>query len=108
MTTDEQFSPLFFLHKSPFFSYVHNLVMGEGVTKPISGERVIVTKLMLKCMSVVQPNYQIAAAAGLHPTTLSQYARGVKPIKADHLVALCRVFECEPEDLLGDIEVEIA
>ena len=68
----------------------------------------MVTRLMLKCMSVQQPNYQIAAAAGLHPTTLSQYSRGKKDISAKHLIALCRLFECEPDDLIGTIEVEIA
>jgi hypothetical protein len=76
--------------------------------KPGSGERVIVTKLMLKLMSTDVPNYVVAAAAKIHPTTLSLYARGKKPISAAHLIALQRVFECEPDDLIGEIEVEIA
>ena len=76
--------------------------------KPRSGERVMVTRLMLKCMSVQQPNYQIAAAAGIHPTTLSQYARGVKPISSKHLLALCALFECDPDAIMGTVEVEIA
>lgn len=77
-------------------------------TNPQSGERVIVTRLMLKLMSVQQPNYQIAAAAGIHPTTLSEYSRGKKDISAKHLVALTKLFECEPEEIMGSVEVEIA
>ncbi len=78
------------------------------MTKPESGEIVTVTKLMLKLMSVQQPNYQIAAAAHIHPTTLSEYSRGKKPIAAKHLVALCNLFECEPDELIGSVDVEIA
>lgn len=74
-------------------------------TRP--GERVVITKLMLKLMRVEQPNYQIAAAAHIHPTTLSQYARGQKPISARHLIALCKLFACQPDDLIGDVEVEV-
>jgi transcriptional regulator with XRE-family HTH domain len=62
---------------------------------------------MLKLQQIEQPNYQIAAAAKIHPTTLSQYARGTKPISASHLIALCRLFECDAEDLLGNVEVEV-
>jgi hypothetical protein len=63
---------------------------------------------MFKLMAIQQPNYQIAAAAEIHPTTLSMYARGTKPISAKHLVQLTRLFECDAEELLGTMEVEIA
>lgn len=76
--------------------------------KPQSGDHVVITKLMLKLMSIEQANYKIAAAAGIHPTTLSNYARGTKDISAKHLIALCRLFECEPDDVMGQVEVEIA
>lgn len=74
---------------------------------PKTGDRVTITKLMLKLQSISRPNYKIAAALDIHPTTLSLYARGKKDISAAHLVSMCRFFECEPEDLLGDIVVEI-
>ncbi len=62
---------------------------------------------MLKLQQVEQPNYVIAAAAKIHPTTLSQYARGKKPISASHLISLCRLFECDADDLIGNVEVEV-
>lgn len=74
---------------------------------PKTGDRVVITKLMLKLQSISRPNYQIAAALAIHPTTLSLYARGKKDISASHLITMCKFFECEPEDLLGNIEVEI-
>jgi hypothetical protein len=73
----------------------------------MANERVIITKLMLKLQQVEQPNYMIAAVAHIHPTTLSQYARGLKPISAKHLVALCALFECQPDELLGETLVEV-
>jgi hypothetical protein len=72
------------------------------------GDRVVVTKLQLKLQAQRQPAYVVGAACGIHPTTLSFYARGIKPITAKHLVALCQLFECESEDILGTIEVEVA
>lgn len=69
--------------------------------------RVVITRLMLKLQQIEQPNYQIAAAANIHPTTLSLYARGKKPISAGHLVSLCRLFQCEAEELIGNVEVEV-
>lgn len=72
-----------------------------------TGDRVTITKLMLKLQSISRPNYQIAAALGIHPTTLSLYARGKKDISAAHLVSMCKFFECDAEELMGDIVVEI-
>lgn len=73
-----------------------------------SGEKVVITKLMLKLQTTSQPNYVIGAACGIHPTTLSFYARGIKPISAKHLIALCKLFECEADELVGNVTVEIA
>lgn len=83
-------------------------VLARAMPKHESGDRVVVTRLMLKLMSTEQPNYIIGAAAKIHPTTLSQYARGQKEISSKHLIALCKLFECEPDELLGEQEVEIA
>jgi len=63
---------------------------------------------MLRLLRCEDQNYVIAAAAGIHPSTLSQYARGHLPIAAHHLVSLCKLFQCEPEELMGEVEVEIA
>jgi DNA-binding Xre family transcriptional regulator len=64
-----------------------------------------ITKLKRLLMSVPRPQYQIAALAGIHPSTLSMYARGQALILDKHLVALCDLFQCEPEDVLGFVEI---
>jgi transcriptional regulator with XRE-family HTH domain len=72
-------------------------------------ERVIkVTRLKLYMLSVDQRDYEIAAAAGIAPATLSQYARGAKEISAKHLVALCDLFGTEPDAIMGWQEVVVA
>ena len=71
------------------------------------GDRVFITKLMYKLLQCSEHNYIIAAAARINPYTLSRYARGHQPISAPHLIALCRLFECEPEELIGEMEVEL-
>lgn len=72
-----------------------------------SGDRVVITKLMLKLQTTSEPNYKIAAAADMHPTTLSLYARGKQEISPKHMISLCKLFECEPEELIGNVTVEI-
>jgi DNA-binding Xre family transcriptional regulator len=76
--------------------------------RPVSGTRMRITRLRYKLLSIEQPNYEIAAAAHIHPTVLSDYAQGKKDISVKHLRALCDLFECEPEEIMGTIEVEIA
>lgn len=62
---------------------------------------------MLKLQSIEQPNYKVAAAADIHPSTLSEYARGIRPISAKNLISLCKLFQCEPDDIIGTVTVEI-
>lgn len=59
------------------------------------------TKLRAKVLRVPQPQYQIAALAGIHPSTFSLYVTGQQAIKDKHLIALCNLFRCEPEEILG-------
>lgn len=63
-----------------------------------------VTKLRVKVLSVPQPQYQIAAIAGIHPSTMSAYVKGDRDILDKHLVALCDLFDCEPEEIIGDVD----
>jgi transcriptional regulator with XRE-family HTH domain len=76
--------------------------------RPVSGTRVRITRLRYKLLSIEQPDYQIAAAAHIHPTTLSNYAQGKKDLSPKHLRALCELLSCEPEEIMGSMEVEIA
>lgn len=54
-----------------------------------------------------EPQYMIAARAGMSPTRLSEYCLMQRDIPAKHLVSLCEVLECEPELLLGKVETEV-
>lgn len=69
--------------------------------------RVVITRLMYRIQQIDKPNYVVAGILDIHPTTLSRYARGREPISAKHLVQFCRILQCEPEDILGTVEVEV-
>lgn len=71
------------------------------------GSRVTITRLMYKLSQVPEPNYVIGALCHIHPTTMSDYARGKRDMSPKHLNALCTLLECEPEEILGLIEVDI-
>lgn len=59
------------------------------------------SRLKLLCMGHGGPQYMIAALAGMSPSRLSEYCLMQKDIPVHHMVGLCRVFRCEPEDILG-------
>jgi len=52
------------------------------------------------------PMYFVAGLSGIDPSTLSKYANRRLPIRHHHMIALCGVFECEPEDLLDEDDSE--
>jgi len=64
----------------------------------------VISKLRLRCLEIGGPQYMIAARAGMPPSRLSEYILLQKDIPAHHVVALCRVLECEPEDIIGEAE----
>lgn len=51
-----------------------------------------------------RPNYMLAAQASLSPSRLSEYAWGRRPIPPKHLVRLCDVLHCSPDDIVGYAE----
>ncbi len=51
-----------------------------------------------------RPNYMIAAQASLSPSRLSEYAWGRRRIPPHHLIRLCQVLHCTPDDIIGDAE----
>lgn len=75
--------------------------------RPQHGQRVMISRLMYRLNQIPEPNYIVAAAIGMSPITLSEYARGIKDIRANHLIQLCEFFQCQPEEIMGDMEVEI-
>jgi DNA-binding Xre family transcriptional regulator len=66
----------------------------------------LMTKLRVRLYKETLPNYAIAVLCGMHPYTLSRYVNG-RPIKADHLVSICEVLNCNSDDVIGWEEVDL-
>jgi transcriptional regulator with XRE-family HTH domain len=52
------------------------------------------------------PQHRVAAATGINPSTLSEYALGRTPFTQGNLRLLCDYFQCDPGDLAGWIRFE--
>lgn len=59
------------------------------------------TRLRVMILQDGRPAYVIAASAGIHPTTLSQYAKGERSFTQKNLAKLCKEFNCNEDDLIG-------
>ena len=70
---------------------------------------IVVTKLKARLLSNVDetgkpiPQNTVAAQAGINPNILSRLANGRILFTPKNLEALCRYFNCEPEDLAGSL-----
>lgn len=60
-----------------------------------------ITKLRLRILETGGPAYMVAARAGFSASRMSEYVLGHKPIPPKHLVALCQVLRCDPDDIVG-------
>lgn len=60
-----------------------------------------VSKLRLKILATNTPQYIIGSLAGIHHSRMSEYCLMQRPIPPHHLLALCEVLDCEPDELLG-------
>jgi hypothetical protein len=65
-----------------------------------------VTKLKIALLNEDVPQYMVAAKCEMHPSILSMYALGQRPIKRVHLHALTRYFNCRQSDLIGWEEID--
>lgn len=54
-----------------------------------------------------RPQYIIAAAVGVSPARVSQYALGRRPIPTRHIYNFCRELRCNVDELLGYEDNEI-
>lgn len=60
-----------------------------------------ITKLRQLILETHKPQYQTAAAAGIHPYTLSLYVQGKRDINTQHLAKLSEVLHHPPEQIVG-------
>lgn len=79
---------------------------------PATGEKrwypTVTTKLRAVLLEPQnRPNYIIAVAAGMAPSRLSEYALGRREMPAHHIMRLCEVLRCQPEDILGEYKSEV-
>ena len=59
-----------------------------------------ILRLYLAVHGADVPQYVVAGACRIHPSTLSAYCAGKAP-KLKHLRSLAEYFDCEMEDLCG-------
>lgn len=64
------------------------------------------TKLRLKLLEhkrlTGMPQYKVAAAAGMPPSRVTEYALGQKKMPIRHVIALSKVLQCNPDEIVGD------
>jgi transcriptional regulator with XRE-family HTH domain len=60
-----------------------------------------VTKLRIRILERNLKQYEVAAKAGIHPTRISEYCTGHKPIPARDLPLLAEALNCDPNDIIG-------
>lgn len=60
-----------------------------------------ITKLRLRILETGGPAYIVAAHCGFSPSRMSEYVLGRKTIPPKHLIALCQVLRCDPDDVTG-------
>jgi transcriptional regulator with XRE-family HTH domain len=63
-----------------------------------------VTSLKKLVLSVREPQYVIAGACGIHPTTFSSYMSGKLRIKPLHLKKIADYFGVSQSEVLGENE----
>ena len=58
----------------------------------------------MKVLEAGIPQYVIGSMAGIHHSRMSEYCLMQKPIKDDHLLSLCIVLDCAPDDIIGEAD----
>ena len=61
----------------------------------------MITNLRCRILETGVSQYRIAGAAKIHPSVLSKYALGLVDIPPRHVVPLCEVLRCDPDDIEG-------
>lgn len=74
------------------------------IDEKVLADQAKITKLRLRILETGGPAYMVAARCGFSPSRMSEYILGRREIPVKHLVPLCDVLKCEPEDVVGWVE----
>lgn len=64
----------------------------------------MISKLRKRLLLEELPQYAVAAAMHIDPSTLSNYSLGRKEILPHHLIAMTRYWRCDANDILGYLD----
>lgn len=73
---------------------------------PIGVRPLRVSKLTMRLNEQGGPHYVVAEAAGFSKSRLSEYQSGARSIPPHHVIAICEVLRCTPDEILGTEEVD--
>lgn len=65
-----------------------------------------ITRLHKRIIELDVPANVIAEKAGIKQTRLSEYRHNKRKMPMGHVMVLCEVLGCNPEEIMGDVEVD--
>ena len=65
------------------------------------------TKLRIKLLEDGRHQYEVAHESGVWASRIAEYACGTRSMPAHHQIALADALGCNPEDIVGEVEMEI-
>ena len=69
-------------------------------------QRSSINRLHKKIIELDVPACVIAEKSGIKSTRISEYRHGKRQIPMKDLIVLCDVLNCDPSELMGDVEVD--
>lgn len=72
-----------------------------SVDQPLSTSDNRITKLRVLLTTSSIPQFRIAGLSGVHPSRLSEYSLGKRPIQPKHLIALSEFFQLPADQIVG-------
>jgi hypothetical protein len=77
------------------------MIPPQSTSNPDGTTTVRITRVRVALLETNKPQYMTAAAAKIHPHTLSLYAQGKRNINRYHLERLSEVLNLPPEEIVG-------